>query len=154
MSIKRRVVLDGNVLDTMELTYLERSLPDIVPIKRFEFPLVPIIPKPTRCFACQRYRHVSGQCRSHTRCEYCGQAHNTRDCENQLLSPRYCNCNGTHLASFMDCPVYIRENKIVIIKTEQACNYKVAEEIYKKETTKDTSTLDENSTIKGKVRIG
>lgn len=144
MSIKRRVDMEGNILDSMELTFLEKALPDIIPIKRFEFPVTPIIPKPTRCFRCQRYRHIAGQCRSHPRCEFCGQLHNTQECRNALMDPSCCNCGGAHLASSKECPVYIREDRIVVIKSENSCSYKNAEEIFKKRELRESSEQREN----------
>lgn len=131
ISIKRRVASDNTILDTMELTFESQELPENILIKKFEFPITPIIPRPTRCFNCQRYRHFAGQCRSKARCEFCGESHLTDECTNTLRNPNCCNCSQSHVASSKDCPIYKFQDEVVKIKFENNCSYKEAENLYK-----------------------
>lgn len=39
ISIKRRVYFDGNVIDSMEFTFMEKALPEIIKIRKFELPI-------------------------------------------------------------------------------------------------------------------
>lgn len=128
ISIKRRVNFDQQITDTLEFTFFGQFLPEVVRIKDFEFSLTPIVPRPTRCFRCQIYRHISSQCRtSHPNCEYCSEAHNSQECPNQLRRPRCVNCRGSHCASSLTCPVYIKEERVRKTRAEQSCGYREAE---------------------------
>ena len=58
----------------------------------------------TRCYNCQRFGHISENCRSSIRCERCAEAHHVSSCR----SSSHCcaNCAGPHQASYSRCPRY------------------------------------------------
>ena len=64
---------------------------------------------PTQCFKCQRFHHVSGQCRVDERCVKCAGAHASSSCTKTRETPGTCaNCGGPHTASYRGCPEYKR----------------------------------------------
>ena len=73
------------------------------------YPTELFIPRPRRCFKCQRFGHVKRKCRREEKCERCGSNAHT-PCSN----PPFCiNCKGPHSASSNKCPVYLEEEQIV-----------------------------------------
>lgn len=75
-----------------------------------------------RCFRCQKFRHLSKDCRSDAQCGHCAAAHKTRDCPSKQLVPSCANCKRfghsspvtEHEAPSLKCPAYQRrsQNKI------------------------------------------
>jgi len=62
--------------------------------------------KPTLCFKCNRFGHITHACRNETKCGHCGNPHNTKDCSHQGTPPRCPNCNGPHNAWEHVCPAF------------------------------------------------
>lgn len=62
--------------------------------------------KPTLCFKCNRFGHITHACRNETKCGHCGDPHNTKDCNHQGTPPRCPNCNGPHNAWEHVCPAF------------------------------------------------
>ena len=80
-AVRRRTNNEGAPSETIELTLETTTIPSSVSLSGFELELFPVIPPPRRCYTCQRYRHVSNQCRSSRPCcEFCAGHHHTRDC--------------------------------------------------------------------------
>ena len=92
LSIRRRTLDDGSASDRVEFVFSTTNIPRKLSLASVVFDLTPVIPPPKRCFCCQRFRHISEQCRStRATCEYCSEAHPSRDCINTKLSPRCVN---------------------------------------------------------------
>lgn len=76
----------------------------------------------TQCRRCQQWGHATSNCSAQTRCLKCAQNHWSRDCtlvdkedkstHNNIKCP---NCEGPHIATSKDCPVYIRRLEIINI---------------------------------------
>ena len=60
-----------------------------------------------QCFKCFGYGHQAHACRNRTACGACGGQHKRRACPipENLLKPKYCNCQGSHPAWAITCPV-------------------------------------------------
>jgi Zinc knuckle len=74
-----------------------------------------LVGKPTICFKCQKFGHMSKQCKStSTYCGFCALSHNTRDCPKNRSSdtPSCINCDGAHAPSSLECPVMQHQFKL------------------------------------------
>ena len=60
-----------------------------------------------QCFKCFGCGHQAHACRNRTACGACGGQHERRACPipENLLKPKYCNCQGSHPAWASTCPV-------------------------------------------------
>ena len=86
------------IMDLKSLLYVKIS------VERYNKPKVP-----TQCFRCQRFHHVSGQCRIDECCVKCAGAHASSTCTKTPGTPGTCaNCGGAHTASYRGCPEYKR----------------------------------------------
>ena len=113
VAIRRRTNEDGSTSARVEFTMAVSRVPHNLRIMGYSYPLTPVIPPPRRCFACQRFRHISNQCRSSRPImEFCSEHHHTDACPNRLPSAFCSNCCGDHLASSRDCPVYQYEFEV------------------------------------------
>ena len=127
-SIRRRTDNDGAPLDTVELTMETSSIPSTISLSGFELELFPVIPPPCRCYTCQRFRHISSQCRSSRPCcEFCVGHHHTRDCSHGVRSARCSNCFGDHMASSRVCPIFRYEHEVMRVRYWNNCGFSEAE---------------------------
>ena len=110
MTIKR----DGKIVKTGTwiLTFNTPTCPlhmDIYWIRGIEVQV--FIPKPMRCFKCQRFGHQTKHCRSKTDvCARCGAHEKHQNCS---ATPKCPNCNGNHEASDKSCPEYTKTAAIL-----------------------------------------
>jgi len=100
-----------------------------------QFKVKQYIPKPLRCFKCNRYGHVANYCKSKERCSNCGSAHNWKNCD--YPNRRCPNCKGNQSAANTGCPLYNHELEIVKIKA--VCNIAYAEACRKQHSTEKTN---------------
>lgn len=76
------------------------------------------IPKPVRCYNCQRFRHLAKVYKGKKRCARCGGNHGYEEC-NRSAHPKCCNCGGNHSVAVMSSnAVMRREREIQQIKTQ------------------------------------
>ena len=89
------------------------------------------IPKPTRCFKCQRFGHISSSCKSGLRCAHCAGTHEYSNCPD-LQKPidertaKCANCGQNHSAAFKNCNSYNLAKQITLIKTQEKISYAAA----------------------------
>ena len=90
-----------------------------------------------QCFWCQRFGHISSQCRAKDPvCMYCSASHSTKDCVNKLnVSNHRCvNCShspdpalqktcDTHHSGSECCPVSLAEKENIRSRTEYSKNF-------------------------------
>ena len=90
------------------LTFDLLRLPPIIKAAWLRLEVKPYVPAPRRCYYCQRFGHVSNNCRRRIKgekmiCNICcqedhGECHNISFC---------INCQGSHPASYKKCDRYI-----------------------------------------------
>lgn len=83
----------------------------------------------TRCYECQRFRHVGRNCLYPKRCALCAKKHHTDDCELAYPSAdtvnhgiyRCANCNvkGHWAGDYTRCPELIKENGIALARANK-----------------------------------
>ena len=78
------------------------------------------IPRPTRCFKCQRFGHIQENCRAKIRCSTCGGSHGYEGCEQTI---KCVNCGGNHSAASKTCPKFLEIQGILKVKTEGKMSY-------------------------------
>ena len=93
------------------------------------------VPRPFRCFHCQRFGHGKESCRAMKRnegavCVNCGMSHVPAEggmdvCVNQA---KCVNCDGSHKASDRECPAYVQEVAVFKKAAEERISVKVARE--------------------------
>ena len=101
------------------LLYLTPEIPAQVRVGYLIFKVRQCIPKPLRCFNCNRFGHVSGPCKGKMRCCNCGGAHKWSDCT--VTTSRCPNRRGQHSATSKQCPRYMRS--VLHIKTVLKLTY-------------------------------
>uniref|UniRef100_A0A146M6I9 CCHC-type domain-containing protein n=1 Tax=Lygus hesperus TaxID=30085 RepID=A0A146M6I9_LYGHE len=81
------------------------SLPTEIKIGNINYQIRPYTPKVKLCFNCNRFGHLSPQCRSRRRCRACGGDHDFRSCGSR--SDPYClGCRlHGHIIGNRDCPL-------------------------------------------------
>ena len=105
--VRRRTNEDGSIYAKVEFTIAVDRLPRNIRLLGYSYPLTPVIPPPRQCFTCQRFQHISNQCRSlRPICEFYSKNHCTNSCRNKLRSALCSNCCGDLVASSRDFPVY------------------------------------------------
>ncbi|XP_026471499.1 uncharacterized protein LOC113375767 [Ctenocephalides felis] len=76
-----------------------------------------------QCFNCQRYGHVTNQCKSKARCSHCSDEHKYKDCTNKQKNPTCALCQEDHKAMDKTCPKYEEHCKIKMTMEENNLSY-------------------------------
>ena len=71
---------------------------------RFEQRTLTII----RCFNCQKFGHISSNCKSNQTCGHCSGNHSYNQCS-KTEPPKCANCHGNHPADSTYCPTYLKQ---------------------------------------------
>lgn len=67
--------------------------------------LYTVLASPIRCFNCQRFGHISQNCKHSIRCVKCTGNHKHKDCS--AAEVKCCGCGGKHLSSDRKCPSFL-----------------------------------------------
>ena len=128
--IKRFKNKDSSYSTTVFLQFSSPQLPAEVRVGYLLFKVKSYIPKPLRCFNCNRFGHVASNCRGKQRCSTCGGEHVWKECS---ATVKKCpNCAGEHSASDKICPRYTKESVVLKIKHTQNLTYAEACKQYTK----------------------
>ena len=121
ISAKRFVKADGTILQTVKLTFQselqynnalsEGLFLDSIYYQPYAFVQRGI--RIIRCYNCQQFGHLSGNCHSKTACKHCSEDHKIEDCPNKELESKCMNCRGTHDAVSLVCPTYTKQKQVV-----------------------------------------
>ncbi|CAF4882177.1 unnamed protein product [Rotaria socialis] len=111
------------------LSFAGKNLPEYILAGYRKYDVRCYMPKPLRCFVCQKFGHSSKSGCKLFRCVKCGLDHDSQACA--CLGPYKCvNCKGEHMASSFQCPNYKKEVEIIAIKVKQNISFPEARKIY------------------------
>ena len=135
-SVKRITIKkDGNIIKTGTyiITFCKPTPPESLKLGYLNVRVSVFIPRPLRCFQCQKFGHGKDSCRNQPTCMKCSiKGHSSLDCEN----PAKCsNCQGDHAAASKNCPVFLKESNIQKVKTERKVSYPEARRLVEATTT-------------------
>lgn len=128
--IKRRG--ETRIPTAQVILHVEGPLPEFVRFGWKRHRVSVYIPPPTRCYRCQRFGHIAGNCGSRKdRCPICAGPHPYQECqikdthrsENKASCP---NCRGPHPASYQGCPAYKQAKICKKIQTNEGISYAAA----------------------------
>ncbi|GBM60259.1 hypothetical protein AVEN_248533-1 [Araneus ventricosus] len=130
-AVKRIFMKKGNTLVATKhviLTFNTTKLPSTVKAGYIYCKTRLYIPKPIRCFKCQRFGHSKTACRGRQTCCKCASVdHPTSDCQSaELLCA---NCKQPHSADSKDCPQWKKEKRIQEVRTKQNLSYYEAKKL-------------------------
>lgn len=122
MSRKRNGVTEH--LPLYVLTFASCQLPSYVSIGWTRCSVRLYVPRPRRCYKCQKFGHSATSCRSTTGlCANCGEVSHPPPCTN----PSKCsNCDGSHPASSQNCFYYTLEQEILTTQAKDRLSYRDA----------------------------
>lgn len=116
---------------TSILLSFNKDLPTRVQMGYMSYMVREYIPPPLRCFKCQRFGHVAGQCRGKIRCAKCGGEHEYGQCGETVL--KCCNCGGPHSAAYGGCEKQKEAKEIQKYRVTYKASYADATKIVKKD---------------------
>ena len=83
------------------------------------------IPHPIRCFKCQKFGHISKNCRGKQKCPLCSEDHTFEECQNRE-NKKCSNCGGSHSAGFKGCIVFVKAQEIKQLSHQKKITYSEA----------------------------
>lgn len=95
------------------VTFKSHSLPKYIKVGYLTIKVKTYIPNPMRCIMCQKFGHTQKYCTDTKICHECSEP-----LPHETCGPTKCyNCKENHASNSKRCPVYIKESKIIEIKT-------------------------------------
>ena len=74
----------GKIVDSLSvLLQFEGAIMEKVVIGCLSYPVREYVPRPLRCYKCQRFGHIAGQCRAKPRCARCAGGLEYGKCEEE-----------------------------------------------------------------------
>ena len=111
---------------TWILTFNTPTCPTRLDVYWMRLPVRVFIPKPMRCFRCQKFGHLTKHCKAKTEtCVRCGAHEKHTDCSKEARCP---NCSGPHTASDKACPTYTATQMILRHRAENGGTYASSKE--------------------------
>ena len=122
--MKKKVNGELTPLPVYVLTFDMLQLPPKIKAAWLRLEVRPFVPSPRRCFYCQRFGHVSNNCRRKIKgeksiCSNCGQEEHGV-CYN---TPSCVNCAESHPASSKKCDRFIMEREIQALRTRERISF-------------------------------
>ena len=106
---------------TWILTFNTPVCPEYIDLFWMRIRVNAFIPKPMRCFKCQRFGHKGAKCKSKTdRCIQCGAPEKHENCKKEK---KCSNCLEAHSASDKNCKVYKETQQILRHQAENGGTY-------------------------------
>jgi len=91
------------------LEFEEEVLPKNLTLGFMSYSVREYVPKPMRCYNCQRFGYTSMTCKGR-RCARCGEDHEYGHCNHE--QQKCCNCGGSHSVAYGGCEVMRREIEV------------------------------------------
>ncbi|XP_066957946.1 uncharacterized protein [Macrobrachium rosenbergii] len=127
--ITKKVDRDRIPQPTLILTFNTLRLPEYVSAAWHRYKIKQYIPRPRRCFHCQRFGHTLQTCRSKIQenpavCVNCG------DDEHGMCTrePKCVHCGEGHASSSQQCDIYLFEKEIQALRVMERITFKEARE--------------------------
>ena len=113
----RFVKKDGTVLGTVKLIFetsqdQEKVTTDGIFLDNIFYRAQPFVQqgiKNVRCFKCQKFGHISANCKSETSCGYFSGRHTFKECPNKDENPQCANCKSNHSTDSLQCTIYLKQ---------------------------------------------
>lgn len=115
--------------ETILVTKLGTSLPTHVKLFFTRHQIRLFVDRPRQCQKCYRFEHNTQNCKYNNRCERCGEEHTTEACNCATI--KCAGCNGGHMASDKQCPLWTKETKILRYKAENHVSFAEARRNFK-----------------------
>ena len=135
------------------LTFNTTQLPTSVTVGWTKCPVRLYIPKPRRCFKCQRFGHSSTNCRSREEvCACCSLVTHEGLCTATI---KCSNCGGDHPSYSRSCPTYLKEQEVIAYKVKNHVSFPEArQEVNKRYVSSNTtySSVTASQTNNSKVQ--
>ena len=77
--------------------------------------------EPIQCYNCQKFhRTVAKFCENATKCSYCSEGHESRNClQKEMTANHKCaNCNDNHSSNSKTCAIYLQSKDKLLQKTQ------------------------------------
>lgn len=116
--------LNRTPLNSVILHFKGTVLPQKVFVGFLSYNVKQFIPRPLRCYKCQRFGHTALICKSQVRCPTCGGPHEFKDCNATVR--KCCHCAGDHSAAYKGCTKYNEAQKVQEVKTIDKISYSEA----------------------------
>lgn len=144
--------------ESIVLEFEEEVLPKKVTMGFFSYSVREFVPKPMRCYNCQRFGHTAKTCNSKRRCARCGEDHEYGQCKHE--QPKCCNCGGNHSVAYGGCEVMKREVEIQQVRVQSKITYVEAVRrvnqrggVDERSSARKQTTKESEQTSEGKVMI-
>lgn len=125
------------------ILYFSKPLPDTIKIAYSQHKVKTYIPKPVRCYKCQKFGHISEKCNAKQKCPKCAQEHTYEQC-NQT-NTKCTNCGGNHSAGYKGCEKYLDAKHITEMSAINRISYAQAAKIVNNEN-KNQQTKEQQKT--------
>jgi len=103
------------------LQFSGNSIPSRIYLGFQSFTVQEFVPRPVRCYKCQRYGHVATNCRGSARCPKCGESHGYEECTTE--TPSCLHCGGNHSVAFKGCPKYKEAQQVQSYKFKNKVSF-------------------------------
>lgn len=115
---------------TIVVSFKGQRIPDQVVIERMVYDVDKYIPRVVQCLNCLRYGHISKQCKSKIRCQFCGEEHEKEVCPTQQ-NPQCILCGGAHPATDKNnCPIFVEQKSVKTLMALENLTYVEAKSKY------------------------
>ena len=103
------------------LSFAKSKVPEKIIVGYEIIPVRPYVPRPMRCFKCQKFGHGSMRCQSLTTiCGRCTGEHDSKDCK---LDFKCVNCSGNHASYDRKCASFLLESEIITYKVKEDVSF-------------------------------
>lgn len=118
-------------VQSVVLTFKGDKLPDKVTLGYRAYNVRQYVPRPIRCFKCQRFGHKASKCSFDNRCSKCGEGHRAEECQKEKTEYKCCNCEESHSAAYSKCAQFVKAQEIIKVKVLEKVSYAQAARVVK-----------------------